>query len=130
MPNDKETNSQAANVEAISSGIPRSCTPRWEWAPLSPGPSPKPRQPGKPVPAGATGEGPFADIIHYGVQATSNVVSMVIRGMPIDGSQSPGTRRSAESRARVISDGACRFHAENSSVDRKSNRRGNAGDDI
>jgi hypothetical protein len=37
---------------------------------------------GKPVPPGATGEGPFADIIHYGVQATSNVVSMVIRGMP------------------------------------------------
>jgi hypothetical protein len=37
---------------------------------------------GQTVPPGSPGEGPVADMIHYGVQAVSNVTRQVIRGMP------------------------------------------------
>jgi hypothetical protein len=82
MPNDKDTNPQAANVEAISSGISQVVHAALGVGAAVARTIAEATAAGKPVPPGAAGEGPFADIIHYGVQATSNVVSMVIRGMP------------------------------------------------
>lgn len=82
MPNDKEPNSQAANVEAISSGISEVVHAALGVGAAVARTIAEATAQGKPVPPGASGEGPFADIIHYGVQATSNVVSMAIRGMP------------------------------------------------
>jgi hypothetical protein len=82
MANDKETNSQAANVEAISSGISEVVHAALGVGAAVARTIAEATAAGKPVPPGAAGEGPFADIIHYGVQATSNVLSMVIRGIP------------------------------------------------
>jgi hypothetical protein len=82
MPNEKETNSQSANVEAISSGISEVVHAALGVGAAVARTIAEATAAGKPVPRGAPGEGPFADMIHYGVQATSNVVSMVIRGIP------------------------------------------------
>lgn len=37
---------------------------------------------GKPVAPAASGEGPFAELIHYGIETASNVARVVIRGIP------------------------------------------------
>jgi hypothetical protein len=38
--------------------------------------------PGQSVPPGKPGEGPFADMIHYGVAAASNFTRLITRGLP------------------------------------------------
>jgi hypothetical protein len=87
MPADRETNPQGArenaNVQAIATGISEVVN-----AALSVGaavartvaeatsPSGGSARPGTP------GEGPFADIVHYSVEAALNFARLVVRGMP------------------------------------------------
>ncbi|MGA8029826.1 MAG: hypothetical protein WB992_22005 [Bryobacteraceae bacterium] len=82
MQNDKDANPQAANVEAIASGISEVVNAAFGVGAAVFRTLAEATALGKPVPPGAAGEGPFADMIHYGVETASNVARLVIRGIP------------------------------------------------
>jgi hypothetical protein len=79
---EKTQNPQAANVEALTSGITEVITAALSVGAAMARTAAQATAMGKPVPPGAAGEGPIADIIHYSVEAASNVARLVIRGIP------------------------------------------------
>jgi len=82
MPEANESNSQTRNVEAIASGITEVIHAALEVGAAVSKTIAEATAAGQPLPPGSPGEGPVADMIHYGVQAVTNVTRLVIRGMP------------------------------------------------
>lgn len=98
MPEANESNSQTRNVEAIASGITEVIHAALEVGAAVSKTIAEATAAGQPLPPGSPGEGPVADMIHYGVQAVSNVTRQVIRGMPSTAAASTAAAEPAPSR--------------------------------